>query len=60
VSKLLVKEGDAVAEGQHLVIIEAMKMEVSISAPQAGMVKTINVKEGMKVKSGELLATLGQ
>jgi len=58
VSKILVKVGDAVVEGQSLVIIEAMKMETNITAPSSGIVEIIAVKEGQKVKSGELIIKL--
>ena len=59
VSKILVREGQEVAVGQSLVIVEAMKMEVSIGATVAGAVKTIKVKEGAVVAAGELLMVLG-
>jgi len=59
VSKILVKEGAEVKENQALAVIEAMKMEVSIVAPVAGIVKTIMIREGQSVKAGELLITLG-
>ena len=55
VSKILVKTGDAVKEGQSLLIIEAMKMETNITAPASGVIVVIAVKEGQKVKTGELL-----
>jgi biotin carboxyl carrier protein len=41
-----VKSGDNVKEGDLLLVIEAMKMNTSITAPKAGTVKTINVKKG--------------
>jgi len=55
VTKILVKEGDKVKVGQSLIIIEAMKMEAQIIAPEAGTIAIINVKEEQQVKNGELL-----
>ncbi|MDR1193146.1 MAG: pyruvate carboxylase [Peptococcaceae bacterium] len=58
VSKLLVREGEQVKEGQALAVIEAMKMEVSIAAPVAGAVKSLAVRERDSVRAGQLLLTL--
>lgn len=58
VSKILVKEGDVVKEGQSLVVIEAMKMETNITASLSGKVDVIAVKEGQQIKTGELLVKL--
>lgn len=58
VSNILVKVGDDVVENQPIAIIEAMKMETNIVARTAGTVKSIYVKVGQNVKSGELLVTL--
>ncbi len=58
VSKILVKEGETVKEGQSLLIIEAMKMETNITASSSGVISVISVKEGQKVKTGELLLKL--
>lgn len=57
VLKVLVNEGDVVTENQAMVIVEAMKMETEIVAPEAGIVKQIYVTEGQKVESGELMVT---
>lgn len=53
-----VKEGDQVAEGQSLVVIEAMKMETDIVAKQDGIVEAIYVKEKDQVQSGQLIMKL--
>ncbi len=53
-----VSVGDSVAEGQMLVIFEAMKMENEIVAPCAGTVASINVNKGDSVNSGSVLLSL--
>ncbi len=53
------KEGDAVKEGDVVLILEAMKMENSITAPSAGTVKQINFKDGESVQKDDVLAVIG-
>lgn len=50
--------GDRVDEGQELVILEAMKMEIPVEAPAAGTVHAIAVKEGDTVKEGALVVVI--
>lgn len=50
--------GQAVKRGQVLVILEAMKMENEIVAPEDGTVASINVSTGDSVEPGATLATL--
>ena len=50
--KVMVKEGDAVEEGQALVIVEAMKMENEIRSPSNGIVKSVNFSVGDLVDAG--------
>lgn len=52
VLKILVKEGDVVAKGAPLLILEAMKMEHQIVAPFDGRVASMNCKEGELVQQG--------
>lgn len=58
VLRLNVKVGDTVADGQALVVLEAMKMENDIVASQAGTVASINVNAGDSVNTGDVLVTL--
>jgi 3-methylcrotonyl-CoA carboxylase alpha subunit len=58
VVSVAVKEGDAVAAGQTLLVIEAMKMEHAIKAPRAGVVKTLKHRVGDRVREGSALAEL--
>ncbi len=50
--------GDAVKKGDAVVIVEAMKMEIPVVAPQDGTVASVNVAVGDAVEAGALLATL--
>ncbi|MDB2650274.1 sodium-extruding oxaloacetate decarboxylase subunit alpha [Porticoccaceae bacterium] len=58
VVKLLVKPGQKVSEGEGLVIIEAMKMETSVSAPSDGTVVEVRVQAGDSCTVGDVLVTL--
>jgi biotin carboxyl carrier protein len=55
VIKLLVAPGTEVAEGQGLLILEAMKMQNEIRAPRAGVVASLPAAEGAAVESGQPL-----
>lgn len=57
--KVLVGTGDQVAEGDVVIIMEAMKMETEVRATAAGTVAQVNVKEGDSVQSGQPLLMLG-
>ena len=56
--KIEVKVGDRVDEGQTLVIIESMKMEMPVESPSGGTVASIVVAEGQPVEEGAVLLTL--
>ena len=57
--ELCVKEGDAVKSGQKLLVLEAMKMENVIEAPDNGTVKSIKVNKGDSVLEGAPLVIIG-
>jgi len=58
VAKVLVEEGQEIASGQVLLVLEAMKMETEITAPKAGKVARILVEKGTAVQAGEGLIEL--
>ena len=58
VFKVEASVGQAVKKGDAVVILEAMKMEIPVVAPQDGTVASIDVAVGDSVEAGALLATL--
>jgi biotin carboxyl carrier protein len=58
VRKVLVQEGAVVAEGDPLVLVEAMKMEFAINAPFAGKVTRVLVKEAQQLSPGDRFVEL--
>jgi acetyl-CoA carboxylase biotin carboxyl carrier protein len=56
--KIEVAVGDSVAAEQPLVILESMKMEMPVEAPEAGRVSRVVVTEGQAVEEGDLLVEL--
>jgi pyruvate carboxylase subunit B len=58
VVRIPVSEGQQVAAGAPLVVVEAMKMENELKAPRAGVVKTVHVTPGQAVDKGAPLVTL--
>ncbi len=56
--KVLVSPGQQVAEGDNLIILEAMKMETAVSAARAGTIGDVLVKEGDAISVGDPLVTL--
>ena len=56
--KIEAQAGTAVKRGDAIIILEAMKMEVPVVAPQDGTVASINVNVGDMVEAGALLATM--
>jgi 3-methylcrotonyl-CoA carboxylase alpha subunit len=60
VLKILVRQGDVVAKGAPLLILEAMKMEHQITAPRDGVVVAIHCAEGDLVQPGVELVTMNE
>jgi biotin carboxyl carrier protein len=56
--KIEKKVGDSVAKGDAVLILEAMKMEIPVVAPEDGTVASIDVAVGDPVEAGAVLATL--
>jgi acetyl-CoA carboxylase biotin carboxyl carrier protein len=54
--RVLVVPGDAVAEGDALVILESMKMEIPVESPVSGTVRDVRVAEGGVVQEGDVIA----
>ena len=59
VLKVLVSEGDTIAEGDVIAVVEAMKMETEIKSPVGGTVKSVEIEVGNKVQTGQVLVTVG-
>jgi acetyl-CoA carboxylase biotin carboxyl carrier protein len=57
--KVLVSEGDPVEDGDTLVILESMKMEIPVLAETSGVVTKLHVAEGDVVQEDELIAEIG-
>jgi oxaloacetate decarboxylase alpha subunit len=58
VVKVLVKPGQRVSEGESIVVLEAMKMETSVSAPADGAIVEVKVQAGDSCSVGDILVTL--
>ena len=56
--RVLVAEGDEVAEGDVVCILEAMKMENELKAPKAGVIQSLHIKPGQDVEMGAVLAEI--
>ena len=54
--KVVAKEGDELSSGDQIVILEAMKMEIPVVAPEDGVLDSIVVAEGESVESGQVMA----
>jgi biotin carboxyl carrier protein len=57
--KVVASEGDQVEDGDTLVILESMKMEIPVLAEEVGVVTTMHVAEGDVVQEGDLIAVIG-
>lgn len=56
--KILVEPGQQVEAGQPLIVVEAMKMELAVTAPRAGIIKRISCQQGRPVGPGDALLWL--
>ena len=56
--KIVVAEGDGVADGDTLVILESMKMEIPVLAESDGTVTALHVSEGDVVQEGDVIAVI--
>jgi biotin carboxyl carrier protein len=56
--KVVVAQGDAVEDGDTLVILESMKMEIPVVAEGAGTVSELRVNEGDVVQEGDVIAVI--
>ena len=57
--KVVVSQGDSVDDGDTLVILESMKMEIPVVAETAGTVTELRVHEGDVVQEGDVIAVIG-
>lgn len=57
--KVVASAGDAISEGDTLVILESMKMEIPVLAEDAGIVRRLTVAVGDVVQGGDLIAVIG-
>lgn len=58
VFQIPVAVGDRVNQGDPIVILESMKMEIPVEAPMAGVVRELRVREGATVQEGDVIARL--
>lgn len=56
--KVVVSQGDSVEEGDTLVILESMKMEIPVVTESAGTVSELKVGEGDVVQEGDVIAVI--
>jgi acetyl-CoA carboxylase biotin carboxyl carrier protein len=56
--KVVASEGDAVSDGDTLVILESMKMEIPVLAEDSGTLTKLAVAEGDVVQEGDLIAVI--
>ena len=58
VFQIVAHPGDSVAEGDPVIVLESMKMEIPVESPRPGVVKAIPVQEGQTVQEGDVVAVL--
>ena len=57
--KVLVKAGDTVADGDTLVVLESMKMEIPVIAEEDGTITEVKVAEGDTINEDDVIAVIG-
>ncbi len=58
VFQIPVAVGDRVNQGDPIVVLESMKMEIPVEAPRSGVVRELSVQEGATVQEGDVVARL--
>ena len=58
VSQIPVRAGDSVGEGDAVVMISSMKMEIAVAAESAGTVRAVLVEEGQELEAGDPVVRL--
>ena len=58
VISIAVNKGDAVKQGDNIVVLESMKMQVAIKSPRDGTVRDLKVKEGQSISRNDVVAIL--
>lgn len=58
VVRVLATDGDTVVEGDGIVVLESMKMQLTLSAPRAGVVRSLTAVQGTMVQQGDVLARI--
>jgi biotin carboxyl carrier protein len=58
VLEVVVREGDQISEGDTLVLLESMKMEIPVLAEVAGTVTKVSVSVGDVIQAGDLIAVI--
>jgi urea carboxylase len=58
--KVLVEPGSTVVEGEPLIIVESMKMEIAVCAPSSGLVREVRCAEGRSVQLGQALVIMAE
>ncbi len=56
--KVVASQGDAIADGDTIVILESMKMEIPVLAEAAGTLSELRVSEGQVVQEGDVIAVI--
>jgi acetyl-CoA carboxylase biotin carboxyl carrier protein len=56
--KVVASQGDSVADGDTLVILESMKMEIPVLAESAGTLTELRVEEGQVIQEGDVIAVI--